>query len=159
MKESLQTSYSLLDIEPPVVPADSGLTTLLASIALIILLILIAVLVFRHFTSPRSRARRRLRQLQNFVKIKHDSNDNKDIDAVDIREAAYQLARLLAFGVGINGITSSTTLPVELKQHQNRWQRFTGTLSSARYDRQCSHPSSLDELFNDTLFWLKNWPS
>jgi hypothetical protein len=126
--------------------------------ALTILLIILATLIFRHFTSTRSQARRHLHQLQRAVKSKHECNDNNNIDTVDARETAYQLARLLAIGVGINGITSSTSLPVELTHYHERWQRFTNALSTARYDSQYSHPSSLDELFKDTLFWLKNWP-
>ncbi len=158
MKDSLQTSNRQLDIEPPVAPADTGLATPLTGMALIILLIILATLTIRHFTSTRSQAKRRLHQLQRSVKSKHECNDNNNIDAVDAREAAYQLARLLAMGVGINGITNSTTLPVELTHYHDRWQRFTNALSTARYDSQCSHPSSLDELFKDTLFWLKKWP-
>ena len=158
MKDSLQTSYGLLDIEPPVVPADTGLATPLTGMALTILLIILATLIFRHYTSTRSQARRRLRKLQRSVKNKHKRDDNNDIDVVDVRETAYQLARLLAVGVGVNGITCSTTMPVELTDHHERWQNFTSALSTARYDSQYSHPSSLDELFKDTLFWLKNWP-
>ena len=158
MKDSLQTSHGLLDIEPPVAPADTDLATPLIGMALIILLIILATLTIRHFTSYRSQAKRRLHQLQRSVKSKHGCNDNNNIDAADTRETAYQLARLLAMGVGINGITSSTTLPVELTHYHDRWQRYTNALSTARYDSQYSHPSCLDELFKDTLFWLKNWP-
>jgi hypothetical protein len=158
VKDSLQTSYGLLDIEPPVVPVDTGLATQLTGIALIILLIILAMLTIRHFTSSRSKARRHLRQLQRSVKNEHDMNDSNDIDAFGGREVAYKLARLLAVGIDINGVISSTALPVELNHQKHRWQLFTSKLSAARYEKQDSHPSSLDGLFKETLFWLKNWP-
>jgi hypothetical protein len=156
MSDALQTTHGLLDIEPPVLPVDSGLMTTFIAIALIFLLIILTWSAIHHYTSTRSQARQRLRHLRKSVTRKHGNNNN--IDSVDSRDTAYQLARLFAVGVGINGITSSTTLPVELNHHHERWQRFTSDLSAARYASQCSHPSSLDELFRETFFWLKCWP-
>ncbi len=158
MSDALQTIHGLLDIEPPVLPVDSGLSTALTGLTLIILMTILITLAIRHYNSRRSKARRRLRQLQRSIKNNHKKKKNNDIDAVDARVTAYQLARLLAVGVDINGVTGSTALPVELNHHQTRWQRFTSELSAARYERKYSHPSSLDGLFKETLFWLKNWP-
>ena len=70
----------------------------------------------------------------------------------------YQLSDILAAGVGLNGITSKTTLPPELSQHHERWQRFTSGLSTIRYARQDSYPFNLDEIFKESFFWLKHWP-
>ena len=153
----MQTAQGLLDIEPPLVPAGTGLNTVLIAMALILLLMILATLAFRHFSSFRSQARRRLRHLQRSVAKQLLRNDSKGNETVT-RVAAYQLARHLADGVGINGITSSTALPAELSHQQDRWQSFTRELSAVRFDRQYSQQSNLDELFSETFFWLKNWP-
>ena len=153
----MQTTQGLLDIVPPVTPVQTNLVILITGTTLIILLMILATLAIRHFTGYRWQARRRLRQLQRSV-TKLDRNDNRNIETVDVRETAYQIARLFAAGVGINAINSQTTLPVGLSHHHERWQRFTYALSIARYGRQDSHPSSLDELFRESHFWLKKWP-
>jgi flagellar biogenesis protein FliO len=157
MSNALQTTQGLLDIVPPATPAGTNLLMLITGMSLIILLMILAILAIRYFSSYRWQARRQLRQLQRSIK-KLGSNDNYNLEKIDVRETAYQIARLFTVGVGINGINSLTTLPVGLSHHHERWQRFTWALSSARYGRQNSHPSSLDELFRETHFWLKNWP-
>lgn len=157
MSNAPQTTQGLLDIVPPATPAETSLAMLITGMALITLLMIVVIPIIRHFTGSRSRAKRRLSQLQRSVN-KHLSNDNNNIEAVDVRETAYQIARLLAAGVGRNGINSLTDLPAELAHYHERWQRFTYALSTVRYGCQDSHPSSLDELFRETHFWLKNWP-
>jgi len=151
VKAPLQTSSGLLDIEPPVIPADSAFAITILVMALVITLTICSIFAIRHYTSCRSKARRRLRQLYSFVSDSTDESPN-------YREISYQLAQILASGTGQNGITGSTVLPVVLMHHHQRWQDFTCTLSSARYSTHSCHRSSLDAMFKESFFWLKHWP-
>ena len=151
MNESLLNVHGILDIEQPVIPADNGLLTTLICLSLLILLIIMAALAIRYYNSCRSRARRRLHLLYR------SASNNLD-DPEILKSTAYQLSDILAAGVGLNGITSRTTLPPELSQHHERWQRFTSGLSTIRYACQDSYPFNLDEIFKESFFWLKHWP-
>ena len=151
MNESLLNVHGILDIEQPVIPADNGLLTSLICLSLFILLIIMTALAIRYYNSCRSRAKRRLHLL-------YSSASNNLDDPEILKSTAYQLSDILATGVGLNGITSTTTLPPELSQHQERWQCFTSGLSTIRYARQDSYPFNLDEIFRECFFWLKHWP-
>lgn len=151
MNESLLNVHGILDIEQPVIPADNGLLTTLICLSLLILLIIMTALAVRYYNSCRSRAKRRLHLLYR------SASNNLD-DPEILKSTAYQLSDILATGVGLNGITSTTTLPSELSQHHERWQCFTSGLSTIRYARQDSYPFNLDEIFRECFFWLKHWP-
>ena len=140
MNESQLNVHGILDIEQPVIPADNGLLTTLICLSLLILLIIMTALAIRYYNSRRLRARRRLHLL-------YRSASNKLDDPEILKSTAYQLSDILAAGVGLKGITSTTTLPLELSQHHDRWQRFTSGLSTIRYARQDSYAFSLDEIF------------
>lgn len=158
MSDPLQTTTVLLDIEPPVHPAESDLGIYLTALTLLIILAIFIVFAIRQYISPRSKAKRCLQQLQKIIKNSNREMASNYGDAEDAKEISYQLAHILAIGVGLNGVTISTTLPDELNHQQERWQHFTRELSAARYEQKLSHPSSLDRLFKETLFFLKNWP-
>ena len=151
MNESLLNVHGILDIEQPVIPADNGLLTPLICLSLLILLIIMTTLAIRYYNSCRSRARRRLHLLYRCA------SNNLD-DPEILKSTAYQLTDILAAGVGLNGISSTTSLPLELSQHHERWHRFTSGLSTIRYARQDSYPFNLDEIFKESFFWLKHWP-
>ena len=151
MKAPLQTSSGLLDIEPPVIPVDSAFDISILAIALVIMLTVCSIFAIRHYTSCRSKARRRLHQLYSSINGSADESHN-------FREISYQIAQILASGTGQNGITGSTALPVELMHYHQRWQDFTRSLSSARYSTKCCHRPSLDGMFKESFFWLKHWP-
>lgn len=154
----LQTTTVLLDIEPPMLPVESQLSIVLTGLALLLLLAIVIFLTIRHYISPRSKGRRELNQLrQKFKNNNRESTDNID-DSNNTRETSYQLARILASAVDLNGVTISTPLPVELNHQQERWRLFTHQLSAARYQQQDSHMVNLNGLFIDTLFFLKKWP-
>jgi hypothetical protein len=163
MSNSLQTTTALLDIEPPELPAESNFANVVTGFTLLFILVVFIVLGIRRYFSPRAKARRQLHQLQrkcmkNIREISSSPNaDGED----DNRETSYQLARLLATGLGLNGVTISTPLPGTLDHLQERWRLFTGELSAARYEQPTSRPGcldNLDSLFKDSLFFLKNWP-
>ena len=158
MRDALTATDAILDIELPAAPVESGLTVTLTVISVFILLSILSWLSLRRYNSYRSQARRRLRQLRRTVKNSDETNRTIEQASADVRETAFHLARLFCVGVGINGITRSTALPAYLHQHQERWQRFTNDLSTARYACKSTQPPNLDSLFNETLFWLKHWP-
>lgn len=151
MNESLLNVHGILDIEQPVIPADNGLLTTLICLSLFILLLIMTALAVRHYISCRSRARRRLHLLYR------SASNNLD-DPEILKSTAYQLSDILAAGLGLNGIISTTTLPLELSQHHDRWQRFTSGLSTIRYAPKDSYSFNLDEIFKESFFWLKHWP-
>ena len=158
MRDALTATDAILDIELPAAPVESSLTVTLTVISVFILLSILSWFSLRRYNSYRSQARRRLRQLRRAVKNGDETNRTIEQDTADVRETAFHLARLFCVGVGINGVTRSTALPAYLHQHQERWQRFTNDLSTARYDCKSIQPKNLDSLFNETLFWLKHWP-
>ena len=158
MRDALTATDAILDIELPAAPVESSLTVTLTVISVFILLSILSWFSLRRYNSYRSQARRRLRQLRRAVKNGDETNRTIEQDTADVRETAFHLARLFCVGVGINGVTRSTALPAYLHQHQERWQRFTNDLSTARYDCKSIQPINLDSLFNETLFWLKHWP-
>ncbi len=162
LKQSLQTSHGLLDIEPLAPPPESNISAVISFLILLIFLITLTAIAVRRFNAYRSQARRRLRRLQNRV----EQQDTGDASVHDIniqKDTAYRLARILSHGLGLNGITSSTPLPAELGQHHERWQLFINNLSLSRFANHASktsasNRSNISEMFDDAFFWLKNWP-
>ncbi|MFW2440335.1 MAG: hypothetical protein ACN4GR_13295 [Arenicellales bacterium] len=162
MKQSLQTSHGLMDIEPLAPPPESNTPAVISFLLLVIFLVTLTTFAVRRFNGYRSQARRRLRRLQNRV----EQQDTGDTGAHDIniqKDTAYRLARILSHGLGLNGITSSTPLPAELDQHHDRWQLFINNLSLSRFAKSASKTSSsnnsnIKEMLDDAFFWLKNWP-
>ena len=162
MEKSLQTSHGLLDIEPLAAPPESNIPAVMFFLVLVIFLITLATIAFRRFNAYRSQAKRRLRRLQSRL----EQQDTGDASAHDIniqKDTAYRLVRILSHGLGLNGITSSTPLPAELDQHNERWQLFINNLSLSRFANHASktsasNRSNIKEMFDDAFFWLKNWP-
>ena len=158
-ESSLQTGHGLLDIDPPAPPPESSIPVVVSSLVLIIFLIALATITVRHINSFRSQAKRNLRHLRNEV-AQQDIETNVP-DANFKKDVACQLARILARGLGLNGITSSTTLPAEMDRHYERWQLFVQNLSLSRFGSENSKAETTTnskEMFDDALFWLKNWP-
>ena len=162
LKQSLQTSHGLLDIEPLVPPPESNISAVISFLILLIFLITLTTIAVRRFNAYRSQAKRRLRRLQNRVE-QQDAGDSSTHDINIQKDTAYRLARILSHGLGLNGITSSTPLPAELGQHHERWQLFINNLSLYRFANHASktsasNRSNISEMFDDAFFWLKNWP-
>lgn len=158
MSYSAQGIHSLLDIEPPLPPADSGLLTTLSLLAIIaagLLAIILLRMGIRHYLSYREQARRRIRHLHSSLPGKTGSAAINSNEASNI---AYQLARVLAIGLGVNSISSSTTLPAELSGYAQRWQDFSRQLDKLRYAKPNNAAGILDGLCCEADFWLQKWP-
>mgnify|MGYP001828870254 FL=1 len=158
MSYSIQSVQGLLDIEPPLPPGDSSLLTALSLLAVIVaglLAIIFLVRVIRQYLSYRAQARRRIRHLRSSLPGQIDS---AAIDSDEASSIAYQLARALAVGLGVNSISSSTTLPAELSAYAQRWQDFSRQLDMLRYAKPNNDTSALHGLCCEADFWLQKWP-
>lgn len=151
METGLHTAQAIQDIEPPLAPPLSNLPAVIFLLALTLLLVTLTTLAVRHFNSRRSQAIRKLRSLRKKV-------ENNDTTRTFSRGTAFRLARTLAPGLGLNGITTTTPLPADLNQHQDRWQKFLNTLSHSRFANHVDPTSDKNKMFADALFWLKKWP-
>ncbi|MEA1888573.1 MAG: hypothetical protein U9N50_02155 [Pseudomonadota bacterium] len=159
VENTLQTVHGLLDIDPPAPPPESSIPVVVSSLALIIFLIALATIAVRHIKSYRSQAKRSLRHLRN--KVAQQDIDTKIQDTNFQKETAYQLAHILARGLGVNGITSSTPLPAEMDRYHERWQLFIHKLSLSRFSSENSKAgmtTNSKKMFDDAIFWLKIWP-
>ncbi len=152
MPQSLQTIHGLLDIVPPVAPPQSNIAVFISSLIVVILLISISVYAVRYFRSNRSRAKRRLRKLKSNIEKQDTEREGLQ------RDSAFQLATILARGLGINSIISSTPLPADIQQYRERWQTFSNRLSLSRYSHQSGTAADVKDMFDDAFFWLKTWP-
>ena len=157
MNSPLQTTTVLLDIEPPVLPAESDISIIFAGLTLLIILTVFIFLSIRQYISPRSKARRDIQRLKKTINSSNPKRYSK-YNSDNVKEISYQLAQIFATGINSNGVTASSILPVELNAHLERWQNFTRDLSLHRYDQQATQQSSLDKLFIESLFFLRNWP-
>ena len=158
MSYSIQSVQNLLDIEPPLPPGDSSLLTALSLLAIIAAGLLVIIFIgrtIRHYLSYRAQARRRIRHLRNSLPGKTSS---AAIDRHEASSIAYQLARALAIGLGVNSISSSTTLPAELSGYTQRWQDFSQQLDKLRYAKPNNDASVLHGLCCEADFWLQKWP-
>ena len=157
MSSPLQSTTILVDIEPPVLPAESDISIFFAGLTLLIIMTVLIILSIRNYISPRSKARRHIQRLEKTINSSNPERYRKN-NAIDVKKISYQLARIFATGVDLNGVTASSVLPVELNPHLERWKNFTRDLSLLRYDQQYTRQVSLDKLFLDSLFFLRNWP-
>jgi hypothetical protein len=158
MSYSIQSVQGLLDIEPPLPPGDSSLLTAISLFAVIaagLLAIIFLVRAIRQYLSYRAQARRRIRHLRNSLP---DKTGSAAIDSNEVSSIAYQLARALAIGLGVNSISSSTTLPAELSGYAQRWQDFSRQLDMLRYAKPNNDTSALHGLCCEADFWLQKWP-
>ena len=158
MSYSIQSVHSLLDIEPPIAPGESNLLTALSILAILAICLLAIILLtkgIRHYLGCRAQARRRIRHLHSSLPGKTGS---AAIDSNEASNIAYQLARMLAIGLGMNSISSSTALPAELSGYAQRWQDFSRQLDTLRYAKSYNDISILDGLFCEADFWLQKWP-
>ena len=158
MSYSIQSIHSLLDIEPPLPPADSGLLTVISLLAILatgLLAVIVLRKSIRHYLSYRAQARRRIRHLHSSLPSKTGSTT---IDSNEASNIAFQLARMLAVGLGVNSISSSTTLPDELSGYAQRWQDFSRQLDNLRYAKSNNDVSVLGGLLSEADFWLQKWP-
>jgi len=162
VEQDLQTVHGLLDIEPLAPPPESNIPAVMSFLVLVIFLITLTTIAVRRFNGYRSQAKRRLHRLQNRVE-QQDAGDASAYDTNTQKNTAYQLARILSHGLGLNGITSSTPLPAVLDHHHERWQLFINNLSLFRFAKSASktsnsNRSNINEMFDDAFFWLKIWP-
>lgn len=159
MENTLQAVHGLIDIDPPAAPPESSIPAVVSSLLLVIFLIALATITVRHFNSYRSQAKRSLRHLRN--KVAQQDIDTNVQDTNFQKDTAYQLAHILAHGLGLNGITSSTPLPAEMDRYHERWQLFVHKLSLSRFGSENSKAGMTTyskKMFDDAFFWLKNWP-
>lgn len=153
---AFQNLHGLLDIEAPIAPPASNTPVVMTSVAFVLLLTTLLIFTIRYFNNPRVKARRQLKllQLKNTQRIE--------------RNAAFQFANILSYGLGLNGITSTTPLPAILQAQNKRWLLFTTRLSALRFADEKTAFSNAgipnngklnsQELFDEADFWLKNWP-
>jgi len=151
MKTDSHAVQSLQDIEPPLAPPAGNLPAVTFMLALTLLLVTLTTLAVRHFNSRRSQAIRKLRRLKNSV-------EDHETDSTLNRDTAFRLASTMAPGLGLNGITTTTPLPADLNQHQDRWQTFLNNLSESRFAIKACPASDKNKMFDDAFFWLKKWP-
>lgn len=157
----------LVDIETPVAPTLATGDAVLAAIVALLLLAAIGYIAWRRFSTPRARARRRLRALLR----------NYGQQQLDDRRAAFELAAILREAFGVTHLAAASCIPsfrlmpessllkpldsgirrndesVEL-----RWSEFLERLSTARYAADDIDPAQLDELFRGARKWLRRAP-
>lgn len=138
----------IADIEPPLLPPDSGTEIIIFSILGIGLVLLLAYLFWRYRYSLRGQARRRLLQLQQ-VQLS---------TSADNRYTAYQLAAILRIGLGLRQVSESTPLPSKIAPHRARWHAFVQQLYHARYAPADVTDGVIISLIKDATFWLRRWP-
>lgn len=146
-----QPLHSLIDIEPPVTPPTSNTPVIFSTLLLSILLATILRGTLNHWKSSRSHSRRQLNKLKNNISINRHGNN-------DPRENSYQLVAILAQGLGLNGIVSTTPLPSALIDYEDRWNTFTSQLSVIRFSDQKQSSSTIDALIEEAHYWLRVWP-
>ncbi len=138
----------IADIEPPLLPPESGTDIIVFGIIATLLLLYAAYLFWRYRYSLRGQARRKLTHLQQLLIS----------TATDNRYAAFQLAAILRIGLNLQQVSDSTPLPARLSPLQTRWHTFSRTLHNARYSPADITDDDINNLLKDATFWLRRWP-
>lgn len=152
MGESSISRYGLHDIDPLPIPLESNTAQIVIAFILLALLSVISVTAINRYRSRRHQAARQLRRLKKTML----SRQHK---ACEQKQFTYKIAQHVSFGLGKNGILSTTLLPADLAEHALRWEMFIDDLSRARYAREAViENGQMLHLVDESLFWIKNWP-
>jgi hypothetical protein len=148
MDEIQNKLAGILDIQPPLPPADSSSMPLILTLSAVILLLLAIAGIWRYRHSLRAQARRRL------ALLKHEYQAQQ----YDDKYTAFQLATILRTGLRQQQLSTDTLLPAGIDQYRQRWNDFIGKLDAARYSANGCNESTLEAIFTEAEFWLRRWP-
>jgi hypothetical protein len=143
----LEKVDGIFDIQPPAIPELNNLEIGLISIAIIIATSIILYLFWQLFYSNKGQNKRKIIKLEKKFQNNTISKD----------KTVYQLCAYLKKGMEINHIGQQTKLPYNQKLNNKQWEIFTNTLSELRYNKNKKSNADLNQLFKESLYWLKVW--
>ncbi len=145
---TLKKIDGIYDIQPLIEPALSLLETALLSLLLISLISLILYFTWKVLYSKKSIAKSKIKKLRD----KHSENK------INTHDAIYQLCLITKQGLKLKKLNNDTLLPDKLTSKKQQWQSFIKDISILRYKNNSESHIDINQLFSDSLFWLKVWP-
>ena len=150
MKETSSTPLQegLLDIALPSMPPASLWPEIFLWLGLLFVALLVIALVVFRIRTTRMQNKRKLAWLRKQVTTQN----------MHFRTIAYELAALVSKSLHANRICISSPNPVSLENrisNENSWEQYIQQLSTARYSPKPPSATELNDLINQTEFWMK----
>ena len=135
----------IFSIETPLEPDVSYSNFELAIYTAII--ILIGFVVWRWYFSPRNIAIRKIKRLA----LQYSS-------ALTMQPIAFAIADILRHGLNIHYLDARQSFPETNANLQSEWYQYVSSLTELRYARNKPANENSKNIFDQTIYWLKNWP-
>lgn len=146
--ETLQIVDGIYDIQPLPIPAASLLETALLSILFITVCSVAFYFIWNVLFSNKAIAKRKIHQL----------NKNHITNNINSHDAVFRLCHITKKALKLKNLNKETPLPKAIESHINQWEEFLDNLYVLRYKKSSDKMINIDQLFIDTLFWIKIWP-
>lgn len=145
---SLPKVEGIYDIQPLAEPALSFFETALIISGTLIIIGLCLFLIWKYFFSLKAASQRKL------IKLRSNYSENN----LSAHDAIYQLCQILTQGLKLNYLGEDTLLPEKLISKQEEWSLFIKEISAQRYAKTNNAKYDINNLVNQSLYWLKRWP-
>lgn len=146
--KTLQIVDGIYDIQPLPIPAASLLEIALSTILFITVCSVVFYFIWKLLFSRKAIAKRKIHQL----------NKNHLTNNINSHEAVFRLCHITKEALRLKNLNKNTPLPKTIEPHINRWEEFLDNVSVLRYEKSSNKTINLDQLFIETLFWIKIWP-
>ena len=138
----------IYDIQPLAEPALSFFETALIVSGLLIVVGLCLFFIWKKFFSHKAVSQRKL------IKLRLNYSAKK----LSAHDAIYQLSQIMTQGLKLHYLGEDTLLPAKLISKKEKWILFTKEISELRYAKTNNKKYDINDLVNQSLYWLKHWP-
>lgn len=145
---TIQIIDGIYDIQPLPIPAASLLETVLLTLFVITTCSVVFYFIWKSLFSNKAVAKHKIQQL----------NKNYLANNINSHDAVFQLCHITKQALKLKKLNIDTLLPKTIESNVKQWEEFLENLSALRYKKSSDKTINLDQLFIDTLFWIKIWP-